>query len=251
MFLLTRYNTMVSIISQKKYTVMLNARKSILTLTAMVFALFASAQVAVGIKGGVNFNNLQTTEALGELAPDFSNISEGNFGLVAEYGITDQFALQTELNFMKKGFTTKANLDNTEVFGINLPVGGRAETKFSYVEVPLLAKYSFGGEGLQAYITAGPTFGYATAGRIDTKARVLVDFDLGSTPINLDNINYNRFEVGATAGAGLSYTTSFGKFFADARYSQGFTELYDFPLVQEKVKNKGFGVNVGFMVPLN
>ncbi|PHN03410.1 porin family protein [Flavilitoribacter nigricans] len=230
---------------------MLNARKSILTLAALALAIFATAQVSVGVKTGMNFNNLHTTEALGELAPDFTNISEANFGLVTEYSITDQFALQTELNFLKKGFTTKANLDNTELFGIQLPVGGRAETKFSYVEVPLLAKYTFGGEGLQAYVTAGPTFGYATAGRIDTKARVLVDFDLGSTNINLDNINYNRFEVGATAGAGVSYTTGFGKFFADARYSQGFTELYNFPLVDEKIKNKGFGVNVGFMVPLN
>ncbi|MCB0632043.1 MAG: porin family protein [Saprospiraceae bacterium] len=230
---------------------MLNARKSILTLAALAFAIFATAQVSVGIKGGMNFNNLNTTEALGELAPDFTNISESNFGLVAEYGITDQFALQTELNFLKKGFTTKANIDNTEVFGLNLPLGGRAETKFSYVEVPLLAKYSFGGEGFQAYLTAGPTFGYATSGRIDTKARVLVDIDLGSTNINLDDINYNRFEVGATAGAGISYTTNFGKFFADARYMHGFTELYDFPLVDEKVRNQGFGVNVGFMVPLN
>lgn len=230
---------------------MLNARKSILTLAALALAIFASAQVAVGLKTGMNYNNLYTTEALGELAPDFSSISEMNYGLVAEYGITDQFALQTELNFLKKGFTTKANLTDLELFGLELPIGGRAETKFSYVEVPLLAKYSFGGEGFQAYVTAGPTLGYATSGRIDTKARVLVDFKIGSTPINLDAINYNRFEVGATAGAGVSYTTGFGKFFADARFSQGFTELYDFPLVEEKVKNKGFGVNLGFMVPLN
>lgn len=230
---------------------MLNTRKSVLTLAALALAIFASAQVAIGVKTGMNFNNLHTTEALGELAPDFTNISEINFGLVTEYGITDQFALQTELNFLKKGFTTKANLDDTELFGIQLPVGARAETKISYVEVPLLAKYAFGSEGFQAYVTAGPTFGYATAGRIDTKARVLVDFDLGSTNINLDDINYNRFEVGATAGAGVSYTTNFGKIFADARYSQGFTELYNFPLVDEKIKNKGFGVNVGFMVPLN
>lgn len=231
---------------------MLNARKSILTLAALALAIFATAQVSVGIKGGMNFNNLHTTEALGELAPDFTNISEANFGLVTEYNITDNFAFQTEVNFLKKGFTTKANLDNTELFGLQLPVGGRAETKFSYVEVPLLAKYSFGdANGFQAYVTGGPTFGYATSGRIDTKARVLVDFDLGSTNINLDDINYNRFEVGATAGAGVSYMTNFGKFFADARYSQGFTELYDFPLVDEKIRNKGFGVNVGFMVPLN
>jgi len=230
---------------------MLNAIKSILTLFAVAITFMASAQISVGLKGGVNFNNLHTTEALGELAPDFYNISENNFGLVTEYGITDHFALQTELNFIKKGFASKINLDNTEIFGLNLPLGARAETKFSYVEVPLLAKYSFGSKNFQAYLTAGPTFGYATSGRIHTKARVLVDFDLGSIKINLDDINYNRFEIGAAAGAGISYTTGFGKFFADARYLHGFTELYDFPLVEEKIKNKGFGVNVGFMVPLN
>ncbi len=58
---------------------MLNARKSLLTLIALTIALFATAQVSIGIKSGVNFNNLQTTEALGELAPDFSNISTANF----------------------------------------------------------------------------------------------------------------------------------------------------------------------------
>lgn len=229
---------------------MLNARQSFLTLMALAFSLAATAQVSIGLKAGANWSNLQTTEALGNIAPDFSPISETNFGVVAEYALSDQFALQTELNFLKKGFTTKANLDNTELFGLQLPVGARAETKFSYVEVPLLAKYTFGTGGLQAYVTAGPTVGYATSGRIDTKARVLVDINLGSMPINLDNINYERFEIGATAGAGVSLETSIGKFFADARYMQGFTELYNFPLIDEKIKNKGVGINFGLLVPL-
>ncbi|GJM35605.1 MAG: hypothetical protein DHS20C18_46060 [Saprospiraceae bacterium] len=216
----------------------------------MVIAASLQAQVSVGLKSGLNWANVSTTEALGSITPDFKSLDEFNFGIVAEVGITDYFAVQPELNFVKKGFALNEGLD-AELFGVNIPLGVMAESRFNYVEVPVLAKLKVGSDRVKAYAVAGPTFGYATSGKIDTKAKVLVEIPLGSIPINLDNINYERFEVGAVVGAGVSIDTGFGQLFADARYSHGFTELYDIPLVNEKVKNQGFGINLGFMVPIN
>jgi len=190
-----------------------------------------------------------TTDGLGAVAPNFLNLNEANLGLMVEIPVAGGFSVQPELAFTTKGFGLKQGLD-TELLGVNLPLEARAETRVRYVEVPLLAKYSFGQDALKAYFTAGPTLSYATKGQIDARANVLVELDLGSTDINLDAINYNRLDVGATIGAGMEYDFGPVKPFVDVRYYRGFSELYDIPLVQEKVRNRGYGFNVGLMVPM-
>ena len=214
------------------------------------FIQTAQAQVSLGLKAGTNWANIQATESLDKVLPDFKYINNANYGLVAEIPVTSQFAFQPEIAFVKKGFELDKGFDLT-LFGIDVPVGVKAESRFSYVEMPLLAKYKFGTEGLSAYVVAGPTLGVATAGRLITKADVFItDINLTNTPVDLDAIDYQRLEVGGTVGAGLAVNTGFGQIFADARYNHGFTQLYDIPLVDEKVSNKGFGLNVGVMVGL-
>jgi hypothetical protein len=131
-------------------------------------------------------------------------------------------------------------------------VGVTAISKFNYLEMPLLAKAKFGNEFANFYVMAGPTFGYAMSGDLKTRAKFLVEIDLYNTSINLDNVGYQRWEVGGMAGAGISLNTQGGgQFFIDARYSHGFTQPYDIPLVHEKVQHKNIGVNVGFMAPIS
>jgi hypothetical protein len=208
-----------------------------------------SAQINVGARVGYQLSNIYTTEGLGAIAPNFLNIDEVNVGLVVEIPVTSNFSFQPELAFTTKGFGLKQGFD-AALLGVNLPVSARAETRIRYVEMPLLAKYKFGQDALQAYVAAGPTLSYAQSGKIDTRANLLVEVDLGSIPINLDNINYERFDLGATVGVGLQYDFGPVVAFADARYNRGFSELYNIPLVNEKVRNTGYGFNFGVMVPL-
>ncbi len=224
-----------------------------LIFAALFFTITATAlraQINVGIRTGMNWQNINYSETLGSVAPDFDNISQFNIGAFAEIPVTDHFSVQPELNLLWKGFSVDQGLD-VALFGIDLPVGVMAESKFRYIEVPLLAKYTFGEQFVRAYVTAGPTLGYATKGRIDTKAKAIIEIPLARTPINLGTINYNRFEVGAAIGAGFEADLGIAKAFVDARYTRGFTTLYDIPLVNEKVRNSGFGLNIGLSVPLN
>ena len=223
----------------------------ILTTLALlvVTALSVSAQATIGFKAGFNSNNVYTTETLGALAPDFNATNQVHFGIVTDIPVAGGFSVQPEFNYITKGFTLNQGLD-APLFGVELPVGVTAETQFSYLEVPLLAKYSFGQNSVRPYLVAGPTFGYATSGKIETRANAIIDINLGTTKLNLDNIDYQRFEVGATIGGGLQFDLGTVRAFADARYARGFTELYDIPVVNEKVRNQGFALSAGLMIPL-
>lgn len=221
-----------------------------LAFVAAGLVTLSAQQPMVGLKAGANWNNINATDGIDALAPEFQSIDEFHFGLVAELPVAGGFSVQPELNFMTKGFGLREGLD-VPLFGIDIPVEVRPETRIRYVEVPLLAKYAFGQPGgVQAYITGGPTFGYATGGQIDTKANILVEVNVGTINLNLDDIDYERFEVGAAVGAGVQADLGLVRAFADARYHHGFTELYKVPYVEEKVKNKGIALSAGLLVPL-
>ncbi len=218
---------------------------------ALLFSMTttAFAQVSIGVRAGVQFNNVYTTDGFGAVAPNFLNTDEANLGLVIEIPVAGGFSFQPELAYTTKGFGLKQGLD-TELLGVEIPLNASAETRIRYIEMPLLAKYKFGEKAFTAYVAAGPTLSYATDGQIDTKVTALFEFDLGNVPLDLDKEKYQRFDVGATVGMGLQYDFGPIAAFADARYNRGFAELYNVPIVDEKVRNSGFGFNFGLMVPI-
>lgn len=221
----------------------------------LLFVLFAltstvaSAQFSLGLRAGFNWANISESQAIDNLTPDFKYIDNYNYALVAEIPVTENIAFQPELALIKKGFALNEGLD-INLLGIDIPLGASAESRFSYVEVPLLAKFKTGGEYISAYAIAGPTVGYATGGKLVTKANVLIEFDIAETDIDLDAVDMNRFELGGVVGAGLALNIGSGQAFVDARYQMGFTPVHDLSVLDERVTNTGFGVNVGFMVPI-
>jgi len=219
-----------------------------LILICSFFAYSAVAQ-SVGFRGGVGWSKVYATDAIDALAPDFNLATVYSAGVVAEFPITDNFAFQPELAYARKGFSIQQQTD-IELFNLPIPIGARAISTFGYLEAPLLAKMQFGNEVVKGYFTAGPSLGYAVDGNLETRTDGFLDIKLIDTDINLDAIDYQRFEVSGVLGAGVSFQTVAGKIFVDARYQHGFTELYDIPFLEEKVKNQGFGLNAGFLIPL-
>lgn len=226
-----------------KRTTLLTAFFALLTMT-----LF-SQTISVGVKTGFTSNNIAKPEFIEtlEVIPEFRNLETMNFGLVSEIGFSENFAIQPELNFTTKGFKIRESA-NINIYEMPLPLGVTAVSKFNYVEVPVLAKARFGTGKTQAYVVAGPTLGYATGGKLETRANILFEIDLYETPLDLNSIGYERFEVGGTVGGGVAFDTGGGQLFVDARYSHGFTEVYDIPIVRERVQNKSFGINAGYMI---
>lgn len=207
----------------------------------------AIAQFSVGIKTGINFNDISETDALDALTPDFKQLKGLNIGLVSELEIGNHFAIQPELSYTQKGFKLDEGMD-FELYNIPLPIGVIVRSKFSYLEVPLLFKGKIGDDKMKGYLIAGPSVGYAIDGQLTATARAILEFQVADQDLNLNQIGYERFEVAGIVGGGAEVKIPSGKLFMDARYQFGFTELYDIPVFNEKIKNRGVSLNAGYMM---
>lgn len=222
--------------------------QQVLTIAALLLsATYSYAQISVGAKAGVYTSFIDVTDAVEGLTQNVEGLTTATFGIVTEIGLGENFSFQPELLYTTKGFKVSEGL-NINLGGFPIPAGVTASTKINYLELPLLAKYKFGNEGLRFNITAGPVVSYAMNGQLDTRANLLLDINPIKTNIDLDALNYERLEVSASIGAGLAYETSGGEFFADARYVHGFSDLYNAPVVDLNLKNRGVGVTLGYKV---
>ena len=222
----------------------------LLTLCLTLVTSTSFAQTTYGVRGGVTFNNIYQTKTLDNLTPDIDYLVGFTSAVYAEIPLVNGLSFQPELAYNQKGFSIRQDAD-TELFGVELPIGVRANSRFDYLETPLLLKGKFGNEKVKGFVMAGPALGYATGGNLKTTSTGILEIDLTNTSIDLDVINYERFEFSAVVGAGVSFDAGFGNITLDGRFQQGFTELYDIPLVAERVKNQGFAINAGIAIPLN
>ena len=225
-------------------------RTSLLLFFAMTLH-FANAQVNLGVKGGVNITTVKGPDILDDLGfiPEFQSIQTYSYGLVSEFELGQHFSFQPELTYATKGFKLEEQMD-VNIFNVPIPLGATAITEFNYLEMPVLAKARTGNEHFEAYVMAGPAVGYALNGKLTTRAKVLVELDLFETDINLEDINYERLELSGVVGAGVALKMPIGKIFVDGRYQHGFTEVYDIPLLTDRVENRGYGVNAGVVFNL-
>lgn len=222
--------------------------QQVLTIAALLLSTtYSFAQVSVGAKAGIYTSFIDVTDAAEGLTQNVEGLTTATFGIVSEIGLGENFAFQPELLYTTKGFKVSEGL-NINLGGFPIPAGVTASTKINYLELPLLAKYKFGNEGLRFNITAGPVVSYAMNGQLDTRANLLLDINPIKTNIDLDALNYERLEVSASIGVGMEYETGGGAFFADARYVHGFSDLYNAPVVDLNLKNRGIGVTVGYKV---
>jgi hypothetical protein len=201
----------------------------------LAVACWAAASAAVaqdiefGIKGGGSLAELSGSDD----AVDDS-VSKSRKGFVAgaylAFPLGDTVSLQPEALFTQKGQSfdfTDLDVDTT--------------LKLDYVEVPLLIKARFGGDGIRPYLFAGPYVGF----RI--KAEVVVDAeDAGSTTNDLEDETKGT-DYGIVGGAGLEFPAGSGAFLLEARYARGLTSIASDDVESEDdVKNAVWGFLVGF-----
>ena len=229
----------------------MNTAKRIITTTlALILVTFTFAQVSLGLKTGVNFANITTPDISIVNIPDVQTNKTFTFGAVAEFGISNGFAIQTEANYSKKGFVIDEGIP-LELANIPLPLGVEVRTDLNYIDIPVLAKYNFGNELIGGYVTAGPTMSFASGGRFRTAANFIIDFNVVDQKFDFDDLNISKFDIGASIGAGGMVNLGATKLFIDARYTHGFTKLDNIPVIDLDFRNKNFALTTGFLIPLN
>lgn len=190
---------------------MKNKMKNVAVVALLLLAQFdASAQEnkdtkgfkvsRIGLKGGVNFTNLYTDDA------DKEKMLFGfNAGLFAKLPITSFIAIQPELYFITKG---------AEVTYNNPFVQGAARFRYNYLELPILVVVNVN-ENFN--LQAGPYAAFMLSGDVKNQSSTsLFDFEK-----NINTDDYNRFEFGLCAGAGIDI----GAIGLGARYSYGINKV--------------------------
>ncbi len=227
-------------------------KKQVLCAAMLAVILFltntkTNAQNYIGGRVSLAFQNVSAPSLNGQVS--FNTISTYTIGAVGEFGLSPNLSIQPELNYAEKGFKVNADASGISILGTTINLGGSAVTSVKYIDLPVLLKYKFGDEGgVRWYVTGGPTFGYAASGSVDTYADVIIKVKLISTPLDFNANGFNRFEVGGAVGGGVEIPAGAGKFFADVRYTRGFTDAYTVPTIGVAVKNTGVGIGVGYMV---
>ncbi|MDD4778245.1 MAG: porin family protein [Fermentimonas sp.] len=192
----------------------------LLTMFAMVTAV--SAQVSLGIKGGVNMSNLYGDEVTNE------NIKIGfNVGLLADIDFSYNSAIQTGLFFTTKGFKYDSeNLDYTE--------------NLMYLQLPVHYAYKLDvSPGTRVVFHAGPYAAYGVGG-----SRKLDVGESGSLEVDKifgdGDFQYKPFD----AGVGLGVGAEFGPILVDLGWDFGLVNISN--ANDSNVKNQNAYLSLGY-----
>jgi hypothetical protein len=190
--------------------------KKIFLSAIAVIALGTAAQaqdINFGAKAGVNFASM-SIDPEGEM--DLKSRTGLHIGVVAEFKLTETFAIQPELLYSMQGY--------------KFELGGEDfETKTDYLIVPIMAKY-FVTEGLS--IEAGPQVGFLMSAK-DDEGEDIKD-------------GYKSIDFGINGG--LGYELPMGVFF-QARYYVGLSNIAedsDEGATDVEYKNNVFALSVGY-----
>jgi len=193
----------------------------LVTVMAFNFPQYCSAQgLSLGIKGGMNMANVTGSDV--NNTDSYMGIAAGAYATI---GLLPNIAIQPELLYSQKGFQTSG-----EILGYTY----EQKSHINYMEIPVLAKISFGAI-IKPYVLAGPYFA--------TKLGVSSEYTLnGVSTSSTDDAGIASSDMGLTFGAGVQTPV---KLSLEARYSMGLSSIDDSDWNLD-VKNSNISLMVGF-----
>ncbi|MCB0551099.1 MAG: PorT family protein [Phaeodactylibacter sp.] len=202
----------------------------IIGLCLWAFLPPALAQPRLGVIGGVNLSDLRR-EGADNSGVEYNMRTSLKAGLIVEVAIGNSgFAIQGEPLYVQKGAVVKTPFFKSE---IDVP---ETDLKMNYIELPILAKYSFDLGALRPYVVAGPEFGWM----------------LNAKHIGLDvKDEFDEFDFLATAGLGLDVeVTDMIFIFAEGRYNYGLNNINAVEEGPIKLYNQGVQIMTGVKLEL-
>jgi len=193
----------------------------VLVVLCLCLPALASAQTAVGVKGGVSLSNItgdteeQPEWLLGWSAGGFVGIH-----------LVPSLYLQPEVLYTRKGSKLKEG-------------GSTAKTNLDYVELPVLLRFSPEAAKIGIDLFGG------IAPAVRTRARFV--FEGGGGLDGLEDLDTDisdlitKWDVGVVVGAGFHL----GAFTTEFRWTEGLTNIIEDPESGESAKNRSVSVLIG------
>lgn len=196
----------------------------VVAMLAMVTAV--SAQMNLGVKGGVNMSNFYGDEL------DDKNVKIGfHIGLAADYDFAYNSAIQTGLFFTTKG------AKYTSSFG---DASGELTVNPMYLQIPVHYAYKIDvSPGTRVVLHAGPYAAYGVGGKSKLSGSV---GDIGAEYEEdvFGDDGFKRFD----AGLGLGVGAEFGPLLFDIGWDMGLVNIADSE--DADIKNQNAYLSVGY-----
>jgi hypothetical protein len=174
----------------------------------------AQAQAAIGLKGGLNFANVDVENVS-------TNSRTGFHGGAFMLFKFSKIGIQPELIFSKQGTNFKFNSQDLE-------------SNYDYINIPIILKlYTVAGINIQV----GPQFGFVAKAEQDV-------FDVSTNTVTRQDVKDQIKGSDISAAIGLGWDLPFG-LMIDARYNLGLSKINDSSGSPES-KNQVFQVALGY-----
>jgi hypothetical protein len=224
--------------------------KKVLLTGSLLFAILfgASAQTYLVPKAGLTISTFVPADN----KENVSSMAGFSGGVGVNLTLNEKFSVQPELLFIQKG----ANYEFEQPIGDGILETVSTDVRVNYLELPVLAKYTFGNGKLKYFINVGPALSYGLGGKTDYSLK----YTLGNETVYREtaegSVNFGdypaespaqdvyfqkRVDVSVQAGGGLII---YDKILIDIRYGHGFIKLDD----EAQPKNRSVQFTVG--VPL-
>lgn len=228
-------------------------KKIIFTFAAAALAMGASAQVRVGVKGGLNLSNITTSNTGG--VDNNRMLPSWHVGAIADFPLSEILSIQPGVFYTTKGSKLESgNPDDVDYY--------KTTTNPSYIEIPVnfVGKIPLGAdEKNKFFIGLGPYAAFGVAGKnkytVGTGSLKITGEDNikwdDDTPFNDGDPNrgynkYKRFDWGGNIMTGFE----FGNVLVSAQYGLGFAKILSGSedSSDDKNKNRVLSFSVGFML---
>jgi hypothetical protein len=209
-------------------------------------SLFAQNRIGMSAQASTSNVEINGLGILDVISPYLHSIPQYNIGLVYERELSNQWAIITGVNYATRGFGLEENVD-INLLGLDVPVGANINTRLNYMEVPAAVQYKFTKQGVTPYIKAGLSAGYAISGKMQPTVNAIIDWKLPSIPVNLENDLYNRFDIAALGGIGVSIPTNdIGSFQIELNYRHGLSDMFQDNITDIRIKSNGISAGIGY-----
>lgn len=230
-------------------------------LSTISFTAFSQVEVMLGGRAGMNVASYRWGNDVRNNKDIDSKSSIGaHVSFVTVMELAPWFGIQAEAQFIQKGGKLFYSCENCAV---NNDQGQAVQFKsFSqelkiqanYMELPILARFKLGGDNVAFNGFLGPAFSIALNGteqftQDQTDAQDKETTATKTTKLNFDK-EYNRFDIGGVVGAGMEFGAGPGAIIFDLRFELGISDATKQKNLDERIKNRGFQIGLGYIVRL-
>ena len=176
------------------------------------YTLIADAQWRIGITGGATYNQYTIDNhymsdwhysgAWGKVTISNNNIYVSTFGLMGQYDFCDWFGVRVDLNWTMKNHRQYRTMVSTDY-----------ETLNSYLQLPVMASFSFGSQKIKGFLNTGFYSGYWLSSHDYGNQQFLMSNTTMSGTFKNEFVEERdqRFDYGLVGGLGIEWCFKFMK----------------------------------------